>query len=124
MTSEVQHYEKGNSPSFHVSLLKLIAYPTLIGCLAREKNRGSSEVRWLRGVMIKGTLSDKMASLTLLVQESPVHSLSAISSLLAMASKKGKRECILAIGKAMEVWKQDLQIGRLVYITSRLAIHF
>ena len=72
--------------------------------LVREKTKGVSEVRWLKGVMSSGTLGDKMAaSLTLLVQESPVHSLSAINGLLAMASKKGKRECILATGKEFTV---------------------
>ena len=48
--------------------------------------------------MSSGTLSDKIASLTMLIQESPVHSLSALNGLLAMASKKGKRECIQATG--------------------------
>ena len=71
--------------------------------LVREKTKGVSEVRWLKGVMSSGTLGDKMASLTLLVQESPVHSLSAINGLLAMAAKKGKRECILATGKEFTV---------------------
>ncbi len=63
-------------------------------------------MRWLQGVMSGGTLSDKMASLTLLVQESPVHSLAAIAGLMAMASKKGKRESILAIGKYLvQLWR-------------------
>lgn len=69
--------------------------------LVREKTKGAGEVRWLKGVVSSGTLSDKMASLTLMIQESPVHSLSAISTLLAMASKKGKRECILAAGEEL-----------------------
>ena len=56
------------------------------------------DVLWLRTVLSSGTLSDKVAALTLLVQESPVHTLSSLDSLLAMASKKGKRESILAAG--------------------------
>ena len=34
-------------------------------------------------------------------QESPVHTLSSLDSLLSMASKKGKRECILAVGELL-----------------------
>lgn len=57
---------------------------------------------WLRTVLSAGTLGDKVAALTLLVQESPVHTLVSLDSLLAMASKKGKRESILATGTPIE----------------------
>ena len=43
--------------------------------------------------MIKsGTLTDKVAALTLLVQEGPVYRTRTLDALLAMAAKKGKRE--------------------------------
>lgn len=38
--------------------------------LVRQKRKGASEVRWLKTVLSSGTLSDKMAALTLLVQVS------------------------------------------------------
>jgi ribosome biogenesis protein MAK21 len=50
-------------------------------------------------MLSSGTLGDRVAALTLLVQESPLHTLSSLDSLLAMASKKGKRESILAAGE-------------------------
>ena len=37
----------------------------------RQKRKGASEVKWLKTVLSSGTLSDKMAALTLLVQVSP-----------------------------------------------------
>ena len=43
--------------------------------------------------MIKsGTLTDKVAALTLMVQEGPVYRTRTLDALLAMAAKKGKRE--------------------------------
>lgn len=65
-------------------------------------------MQWLKTVLSSGTLSDKVAALTLLVQESPVHTLASLDSLLAMAAKKGKRESILAIGEQLEC---DLGLG-------------
>ena len=65
---------------------------------ARQKSKGTGDVLWLKTVLSSGTLSDKVAALTLLIQESPLHTLTYLDSLLAMAAKKGKRESILAIG--------------------------
>lgn len=67
-------------------------------CLDRQKSKGARDVLWLKTVLSSGTLGDKVAALTLLVQESPFHTLASLDGLLAMASKKGKRESILAIG--------------------------
>ena len=41
---------------------------SLILFLVRQKRKGASEVKWLKTVLSSGTLSDKMAALTLLVQ--------------------------------------------------------
>ena len=53
----------------------------------------------MKTVLSSGTLADKMAALTVLVQESPLHSLQHLDSLITMAKKKGKRECIMATGR-------------------------
>lgn len=37
-------------------------------CIVREKEKGPSEVRWLKTVLSSGTLKDKMAARTLLIQ--------------------------------------------------------
>ena len=64
----------------------------------RQKSKGTGDVLWLKTVLVSGTLNDKVAARTLLIQESPVHNLSSVSSLLSMATKKAKRESILATG--------------------------
>ena len=54
-------------------------------------------------MLTSGTLPDKLAALTLLVQESPVHNMAALDSLVNMTKKKGKREAMLAAGLSVLV---------------------
>lgn len=63
----------------------------------REQSK-RSEARWLKTVLSSGTLSDKMAALTLLIQESPLHNLASVDSLISMSKKKGRREAMMAVG--------------------------
>ncbi|GAB5363146.1 hypothetical protein AAMO2058_000858400 [Amorphochlora amoebiformis] len=58
----------------------------------KRKIQDSSERKWFSTVMSTGTLQDKVAALTLAVQESPIHSLPYLDRLLLMASKKAARE--------------------------------
>ena len=81
---------------------------------ARQKSKGTKDVLWLKTVLSSGTLGDKVAALTLLIQESPFHTLTSLDSLLAMASKKGKRESILAIGEANNI-ERSIPKGLLVW---------
>lgn len=73
----------------------------------RENSKKSNAV-WLKTVLSSGTSSDKVAALTVTVQESPVHNLSNLDSLISMAKKKGKRECIMAIETLKELFISDL----------------
>ncbi len=52
----------------------------------------------MKTVMTSGTLSDRVAALTVTVQNSPVHNLPALDSLVTMTTKKGRREAMLALG--------------------------
>lgn len=56
----------------------------------------SSDARFISELLVPGskggTLSDRVAALTLLAQSSPVHNMDAMDSLLTMASKKGREE--------------------------------
>ncbi len=63
----------------------------------KRRTRDSSDSKMLHKFLHSGTLSDKVSALTLMVQESPLHRLSTLEQLLAMARKKGKREQTLAV---------------------------
>ncbi|XP_073249023.1 CCAAT/enhancer-binding protein zeta-like [Porites lutea] len=68
---------------------------------AKEK---SSDSQWLRSVVSSGTLKDKVAALTIQVQESAVHRLKVLDMLINMAKKKGRRESIIAVDMLKELW--------------------
>ena len=53
---------------------------------------------WMKQVLTSGTLPDKIAALTLLSQEAPIHNLASLDSLVAMVKKKGRREALLSLG--------------------------
>jgi len=68
-----------------------------------------SEQRWLRKVCSDGTLGDKVASLTMLIQVCPVLSTGYIKSLLSLASKMGKSDAAMAVDAL-----KDLFVGTLL----------
>lgn len=49
----------------------------------------SSDSKWMQTVLRSGTTSDKVAAMTLLVQESPMHNLASLQKLLDLAGKRG-----------------------------------
>ena len=58
---------------------------------------GGGDKKWLLDMISAGTLSDKIAALALLVQESPPHQLEALDLLAGMAAKKEQRTAQLAL---------------------------
>ncbi|KAI9050750.1 hypothetical protein LZ554_004869 [Drepanopeziza brunnea f. sp. 'monogermtubi'] len=58
----------------------------------------SSSHRFLSTIMTSGTLADKVSALTLVVQESPVHTTKSFESLLALAKKKSRGQAVTALG--------------------------
>lgn len=71
----------------------------LLILLTEESKSRNSDARWKRTVLAKGTLGDKVAALTLNVQDAPLHNLSSLDTLLGMVDKKGRREAFMAAGK-------------------------
>ena len=68
--------------------------------LKRRRKTGQTDVdeKWIRDVAQSGTLSDKIAALALIIQESPIHNLQSFDTLLNYCSKKKEqRSCQLAM---------------------------
>lgn len=77
-----------------------------------ERAAGSKANKDFVSTILKsGTVTDKVSALTLLIQESPVHTLTHLSHHLinGMAKKKSRREAILAIDSV-----KDLMISNLL----------
>ncbi|GAM87708.1 hypothetical protein ANO11243_057350 [Dothideomycetidae sp. 11243] len=56
----------------------------------------SSSQKFASTIMAAGTLEDKVSALTLLVQESPLHSMKAFENLLGLAKKKNRNQALMA----------------------------
>jgi ribosome biogenesis protein MAK21 len=69
-------------------------------------NLSSSDKNFVSTIMSSGTLNDRVSALTLLVQESPLHTTKSLEKLMAMAEKKSRTESV----KSIESLK-DLFIG-------------
>ncbi|KAG0006584.1 hypothetical protein BGZ65_006369 [Modicella reniformis] len=69
-------------------------------------NLSSSDKNFVSTIMSSGTLNDRVSALTLLVQESPLHTTKSLDKLISMAEKKNRTEAI----KSIESLK-DLFIG-------------
>jgi len=63
----------------------------------RAKTNGSTDQKWMQEMVTSGTLSDKVAALALLVQESPLHELQTLDMLVYMACKPDQRTATLAL---------------------------
>ncbi|XP_057314957.1 CCAAT/enhancer-binding protein zeta-like isoform X2 [Hydractinia symbiolongicarpus] len=75
--------------------------------MAKEADK-SSDTHWLRTVLKSGTQSDKVASLTMLTQESPIHCMRSLEALMNMAKKKSRREALIAVDALRHLWISDI----------------
>ncbi|KAI8065907.1 CBF/Mak21 family-domain-containing protein [Gongronella butleri] len=91
---------------------------------SRHESLSSSDRKFMANIMQSGTLNDKVSALTLLIQESPLHGLRALDTMLTMSKKKGRKEANMAVQSL-----KDLLVGsalpdrKLVYFADRPLHH-
>jgi hypothetical protein len=73
-----------------------------------RRDHPSSDDKWMQTVLKSGTLSDKIAAMSLLVQQSPLHTLSTLDQLLSLAKKKARREAQLASDALLDLFQTSL----------------
>lgn len=66
----------------------------------------SSSHKFLSTIMASGTLEDKISALTLLVQESPLHTIKAFENLLGLAKKKSRNQALMAVAALKDLLGQ------------------
>jgi ribosome biogenesis protein MAK21 len=69
---------------------------------------GSSSHKFLSTIMANGTLEDKISALTLLVQESPLHTTKAFENLLALSKKKSRNQALMAVAALKDMLGQGV----------------
>ncbi|KAI5090753.1 CCAAT/enhancer-binding protein zeta [Silurus meridionalis] len=74
----------------------------------KNLQKGANTV-WMKSVVSTGTLADRMAAMTVLIQDAPVHCLEHIESLVVMMKKKGsRRQGLMALDTLRELLLSDL----------------
>ncbi|KAA8894092.1 CBF/Mak21 family-domain-containing protein [Sphaerosporella brunnea] len=68
----------------------------------------SSDRQFLSQIMQSGTLTDKISALTLICQESPLHTTKTLESLLGLAQKKSRSQSIQALGAIKDLFAQGV----------------
>ncbi|KAK2855861.1 hypothetical protein Q5P01_004596 [Channa striata] len=64
---------------------------------------------WMKTVVSSGVLADRMAAMTVLIQDAPVHSLEHVENLVSMVKKKGSRRMgLMALDTLRELLLSDL----------------
>ncbi|KAF4040341.1 CBF/Mak21 family [Phytophthora infestans] len=74
----------------------------------QKSGKMSSDDKYLSTMMKSGTLADRVAALTLTSQASPLHSLVRIGQLITMASKKARRESLMAVDSLKDLFLNNL----------------
>ncbi|KAL9623109.1 MAG: hypothetical protein Q9160_002623 [Pyrenula sp. 1 TL-2023] len=59
-----------------------------------QQSTSSSSTKFYAQVMTSGTLTDKVSALTLSVQESPIHNMKALETLLGLARKRSRAQAL------------------------------
>ncbi|XP_077145233.1 CCAAT/enhancer-binding protein zeta [Ranitomeya variabilis] len=74
----------------------------------KELQKGANTV-WMKTVVTTGTLADRMAAMTVLIQDAPVHTLQFVENLVNLARKKGsKRQNIMSLDTFKDLLQSDL----------------
>ncbi|ORX44109.1 CBF-domain-containing protein [Hesseltinella vesiculosa] len=90
----------------------------------RHEALSSSDRKFMANIMQSGTLNDKVSALTLLIQESPLHGLKPLDTLIGMSKKKGRKEANMAVQSLKDLFVGSaLPDRKLVYFAEQPLHH-
>ncbi|KIW64058.1 hypothetical protein PV04_09018 [Phialophora macrospora] len=72
----------------------------------KESQQSSSAQSFYNTVITSGTLSDKISALTLAVQESPIHNIKALETLISLASKRSRSQAVDVLRALKDLFAQ------------------
>lgn len=74
----------------------------------KEFTKESSRRKFMSQILSSGTLNDKISALTLLVQESPLHNLKSLETLVAFCNKKSRTSVLQTINALKDLFLSGL----------------
>lgn len=79
----------------HADYFDYLKFCIILACLRGEDK---SDFQWMEKMMKMGTLPDKMAAFVVKIQDSPVHNLHHLQTLISMVKVQSKQQCLSAAG--------------------------
>ncbi|PGH12192.1 hypothetical protein AJ80_06812 [Polytolypa hystricis UAMH7299] len=73
---------------------------------AAQQSSSSSSQKFYSTILSSGTLSDKISALTLAVQESPIHNVKGLESLIALAKKRSRAQAVEVLRSLKDLFAQ------------------
>jgi ribosome biogenesis protein MAK21 len=105
--------DTGTSPKYTISKDSIEQLHEYAQSLLDEENRkfkesqqSSSAQSFYNTVITSGTLSDKISALTLAVQESPIHNVKALETLIVLASKRSRSQAVDVLRALKDLFAQ------------------
>ncbi|CAB1342741.1 unnamed protein product [Coregonus sp. 'balchen'] len=88
--------------------IKLFEAETGLYKSKKNMQKGANSA-WMKNVVSAGTLADRMAAMTVLIQDAPVQSIEHVENLVSMVKKKGsRRQGLMALDTLRELFMSDL----------------
>lgn len=78
------------------------------GTFYAEFSKESSRRKFMSQILSNGTLNDKISALTLMVQESPVHNLKSLETLVGFCNKKSRTSVLQSINALKDLFTSGL----------------
>ncbi|QLQ79773.1 hypothetical protein HG537_0C04220 [Torulaspora globosa] len=73
-----------------------------------ELTKESSQRKFMTQVLSSGTLNDKISALTLLMQESPIHNIKCLETLMSFCSKKSRNSILQSLNALKDLFLNGL----------------
>ncbi|KPM09020.1 CCAAT/enhancer-binding protein zeta-like protein [Sarcoptes scabiei] len=74
----------------------------------KKNNPKKTDFEWIQDVLSRGTINDKLAAYTVLIQDSSVHNVHYIGRLVRFVNVKDKRACLAALDTIQDLFIGDL----------------
>lgn len=77
-----------------------------------ELTKESSQRKFMNQVLTSGTLNDKISALTLLIQESPIHNMKCLETLVSYCNKKSRNSILQSLNALKDLFLNGLLPNR------------
>lgn len=74
----------------------------------KQSKVGRSDFSWMKTLLSKGTVGDKLAASIILIQDNPKYNISRLSNLISMVKVAKKKQCTMIIDNLRELFSSDL----------------